>query len=108
MIAGAFADSDIDGSWSTFNPEPSKKPEANILNSNKASIREELKYSESDIKAVEEWVRRHVESTWHCLGVSFPTFKKSTVAWLTIYDRPALWPLRRATASSSTVCSMSA
>lgn len=60
----------VDGSWSTYNPEPSKKPEANILNSNKANVREELKYSKKDIEAVEEWVRRHVESTWHCLGVS--------------------------------------
>ncbi|RYP63487.1 hypothetical protein DL770_009381 [Monosporascus sp. CRB-9-2] len=56
------------GSWSVYNPEPSRKPEANILNSNKANIRDDLKYSTSDIKAVEEWVRRHVESTWHCLG----------------------------------------
>ncbi|KAI1254238.1 Alternative oxidase, mitochondrial precursor [Eutypa lata] len=56
------------GSWSVFNPEPSKKPEANILNSNKANIREELQYGKKDIEAVEEWVRRHVESTWHCLG----------------------------------------
>lgn len=58
------------GSWSTYNPEPSRRPEANILNSNKADIRDELKYSKKDIEAVEEWVRRHVESTWHCLGVS--------------------------------------
>lgn len=57
------------GSWSNYNPAPSKKPEANILNSNKAFIREELKYSDDDIKAIEEWVKRHVESTWHCLGV---------------------------------------
>ena len=46
----------------------SRKPGANILNSNKAHIREELKYSDADIKAVEEWVKRHTESTWHCLG----------------------------------------
>lgn len=38
------------------------------MNSNKAHVREELKYSDGDIKAVEEWVKRHVESTWHCLG----------------------------------------
>ena len=58
------------GSWSVFLPEAEKKPEANILNSNKAAVREELKYSESDIKAIEEWTKRHVESTWHSLGVS--------------------------------------
>jgi alcohol oxidase len=58
------------GSWSVYNPVPAKTAEANILNSNKADVREELKYSSEDIKAVEEWVKRHVESTWHCLGVS--------------------------------------
>ena len=61
----------IDGSWSVFNPEANKKSGPNILNSNKTEVREELKYSKKDIEAVEEWVRRHVESTWHCLGVSF-------------------------------------
>ncbi|KAI1735280.1 GMC oxidoreductase-domain-containing protein [Xylaria scruposa] len=56
------------GSWSVFNPPPDKTASASILNSNKANVREELKYSSEDIKAVEEWVKRHVESTWHCLG----------------------------------------
>ncbi|RKL20986.1 Alcohol oxidase 1 [Fusarium oxysporum] len=56
------------GSWSSPLPEADRKPGANILNSNKAHIREELKYSDADIKAVEEWVKRHTESTWHCLG----------------------------------------
>jgi alcohol oxidase len=56
------------GSWSSPLPEADRKPAANILNSNRAHIREELKYSENDIKAVEEWVKRHTESTWHCLG----------------------------------------
>lgn len=65
------------GSWSTFNPAPSKRPEANILNSNKADVRDDLQYTKKDIEAVEEWVRRHVESTWHCLGVSIPCSYKS-------------------------------
>lgn len=56
------------GSWSSKLPECDKKPASNILNSNKAYIRDELKYSTADIKAVEEWVKRHVESTWHSLG----------------------------------------
>ena len=56
------------GSWSTYLPEADKKAAVNILNSNKHDVRDELKYSESDIKAVEEWVKRHVESTWHSLG----------------------------------------
>lgn len=58
------------GSWSVFLPEAEKRPGADILNSNKAHVRDELKYSDADIKAVEEWVKRHVESTWHSLGVS--------------------------------------
>lgn len=58
------------GSWSGYCPEPSRRPEANILNSNKADIREDLPYSTDDIKAIEEWVKRHVETTWHSLGVS--------------------------------------
>jgi alcohol oxidase len=60
------------GSWSVYNPEPVKKPENDILNSNQAHIREELKYSSKDIEAIEEWTKRHVESTWHSLGVSIP------------------------------------
>lgn len=28
-------------------------------------IREDLKYTKEDIAAVEEWVKRHVETTWH-------------------------------------------
>ncbi|KAH8664570.1 GMC oxidoreductase-domain-containing protein [Xylariales sp. PMI_506] len=56
------------GSWSVFTPPPDKPAGINILNSNKTNIREELKYSKKDVEAIEEWVRRHVESTWHCLG----------------------------------------
>ncbi|KAL6360087.1 hypothetical protein LRP88_05787 [Fusarium phalaenopsidis] len=52
----------------TPSPATLPPPGAQILNSNKAHIREELKYSKEDIEAVEEWVKRHVESTWHCLG----------------------------------------
>lgn len=59
------------GSWSVFLPEADRKAEPNILSSNRVNHRHDLKYSNEDIKAVEEWVKRHVESTWHCLGVSF-------------------------------------
>ncbi|KAG7124726.1 Alcohol oxidase 1 like protein [Verticillium longisporum] len=31
-------------------------------------VRKPLEYSNDDIKAVEEWVKRHVETTWHSLG----------------------------------------
>ncbi|KAK6833190.1 alcohol oxidase [Apiospora arundinis] len=56
------------GSWSSYLPEADKPPSADILNSNKAHVRNDLKYSGEDVKAVEEWVKRHVETTWHSLG----------------------------------------
>jgi len=56
------------GSWSFPLPAADNIAAANILSSNKANTRQELKYSSKDIKAIEEWVKRHVESTWHSLG----------------------------------------
>uniref|UniRef100_A0A8H7N0N8 Glucose-methanol-choline oxidoreductase N-terminal domain-containing protein n=1 Tax=Bionectria ochroleuca TaxID=29856 RepID=A0A8H7N0N8_BIOOC len=56
------------GSWTQPLCEAEKKSDINIVSSNRASVREELKYSTEDIKAVEEWVKRHVETTWHSLG----------------------------------------
>lgn len=40
----------------------------NWLNSNKQTIYEDLEYSKRDLEHVEEWVKRHVETTWHSLG----------------------------------------
>lgn len=56
------------GSWSNPLGPAETLPEVNLLNSNQKEVRTELKYSSDDIKAVEEWVKRHVESTWHSLG----------------------------------------
>ncbi|KAK3986344.1 alcohol oxidase 1 [Cladorrhinum sp. PSN332] len=56
------------GSWSVPVPEPDDKPAKNIVTSNRKEKRKELKYSGKDIEAIEEWVKRHVETTWHCLG----------------------------------------
>jgi alcohol oxidase len=56
------------GSWSVPVPEPDEKPAKGIVTSNRKAKRKELKYSKKDIEAVEEWVKRHVETTWHCLG----------------------------------------
>ena len=39
-----------------------------VTSSQVENIREDLQYSEDDIAAVEEWVKRHVETTWHSLG----------------------------------------
>lgn len=56
------------GSWSLPLGPADVAPQAGILNSNAKELRHELEYSARDIEAVEEWVKRHVESTWHSLG----------------------------------------
>lgn len=56
------------GSWS-MPVESGKAPKPNLLNSNQQTVYEDLKYSKKDIEHVEEWVKRHVETTWHSLGV---------------------------------------
>lgn len=57
------------GSWSKPLPEPDMaKKDSNLVTSNRADTRYELEYSNRDIAAIEEWVKRHVESTWHSLG----------------------------------------
>ena len=56
------------GSWSSPLAPADRLPQANTLSSNKVHVREDLPYSKRDIEAVEEWVKRHVESTWHSLG----------------------------------------
>jgi len=55
------------GSWS-MPLEAGRAPKANMLNSNSQHVREDLKYTAEDIAHVEEWVKRHVETTWHSLG----------------------------------------
>jgi len=55
------------GSWS-MPVEAGTPPQPNFLNSNKAEIREPLKYTKEDIEHIEKWVARHVETTWHSLG----------------------------------------
>lgn len=56
------------GSWS-IHTKPGKAPKDSFVTSSQtANIREDLKYTKEDIAAVEEWVKRHVETTWHSLG----------------------------------------
>jgi alcohol oxidase len=55
------------GSWST-KKEPGKTPVQTFLNSSQQQIMEDLKYSKEDLLALEEWTKRHVETTWHSLG----------------------------------------
>lgn len=56
------------GSWSNPLGPAEQQPEVSLLNSSQKDVRTELKYNARDIAAVEEWVKRHVESTWHSLG----------------------------------------
>ncbi|KAG7291455.1 Alternative oxidase, mitochondrial precursor [Staphylotrichum longicolle] len=56
------------GSWSVPVPDPDAKAGRDVLTSSRKEKRKELKYSKKDIEAIEEWVKRHVETTWHCLG----------------------------------------
>jgi alcohol oxidase len=79
------------GSWS-MPVEAGKAPKANILNSNSQNVYKDLKYSKEDIKQIEEWVKRHVETTWHSLGVSVcHLFKRRC----TNKSRLAPWLLRK-------------
>ncbi|KAF2147253.1 GMC oxidoreductase [Aplosporella prunicola CBS 121167] len=55
------------GSWS-IPVEPGRTPKPNFLNSNQADVRDDLPYSTEDLEHIEEWVKRHVETTWHSLG----------------------------------------
>jgi alcohol oxidase len=56
------------GSWS-MPVESGKPPKPKLLNSNSQHVYDDLQYSKKDIEHIEEWVKRHVETTWHSLGV---------------------------------------
>lgn len=55
------------GSWS-MPLEAGKAPSVSFLSSNKQEIREDISYTNEDINHIIEWVKRHVETTWHSLG----------------------------------------
>ncbi|KAL1973160.1 hypothetical protein VTN31DRAFT_6702 [Thermomyces dupontii] len=55
------------GSWS-HKLEPGKPASETYLNSNRQDTREPIKYTKKDIEAIEKWVQRHTETTWHSLG----------------------------------------
>ncbi len=48
--------------------KPGKAADVSWLNSNQQTIYDDLEYTNKDIEHVEEWVKRHVETTWHSLG----------------------------------------
>ena len=57
------------GSWSCMLDQGDvHKDSVNWLNSNKQTLRHDLDYTKDDILAIEDWVKRHVETTWHSLG----------------------------------------
>lgn len=45
------------GSWS-MPLKPGKAPEASFLNSNQHYVQEDLKYTNEDIKHIEDWTKR--------------------------------------------------
>lgn len=55
-----------------------KAPEPNMLNTNMHDVREDLKYSKQDLLHIEEWVKRHCETTWHSLGTCSMAPKEGT------------------------------
>ena len=48
--------------------EAGRAPAVNLLNNSQQEVREDLVYSKKDVEHIEEWVKRHVETTWHSLG----------------------------------------
>lgn len=68
------------GSWS-IHTKPGKPPKDSFVSSSQTTnVREDLDYSKEDIAAVEEWVKRHVETTWHStfpspLPIAFPAIQ---------------------------------
>ena len=58
----------VTGAWSVPLPAPARQPDVNFLNSSQQALHEDLQYNKADLLAVEEWVKRHTETTWHSLG----------------------------------------
>lgn len=75
-LPGAITAGIQHGSWTVPVPPPEEaaRGQTDIVTSSRKEKRRALKYSAKDIKAIEEWVKRHVETTWHCLGVSSVIF----------------------------------
>ena len=84
------------GSWS-MPMKAGTPPQISFLSSNQQEVREDLNYTTADIEAVIEWTKRHVETTWHSLGVSINMSHRERPS-LT-FPRPAAWRHVRATKS---------
>jgi alcohol oxidase len=55
------------GSW-TMPLKPGKAASPSFLNSNSQHVLEDLNYTKEDVQHIIDWVKRHVETTWHSLG----------------------------------------
>jgi alcohol oxidase len=55
------------GSW-TMPLKPGKAASPSFLNSNSQHVLEDLDYTKEDVQHIIDWVKRHVETTWHSLG----------------------------------------
>ncbi|KAL2037832.1 hypothetical protein N7G274_009306 [Stereocaulon virgatum] len=56
------------GSWS-IQTKPGNPPKGSFVTSSQVSeMSDDLDYTAEDIKQTEEWVKRHVETTWHSLS----------------------------------------
>lgn len=40
-----------------------------------SKIHDDIKYTEEDDKAIDDWIADHVETTWHSLGLCFYLFQ---------------------------------
>ena len=93
------------GSWS-MPLKPGKAPNVNWLNSNQQEIRHDLNYSTRDLEAVEDWVKRHVETTWHSLGTCSmaPKEGNSIVKHGVLDERLNVWGIKGLKVADLSVC----
>ncbi|KAA8917356.1 hypothetical protein TRICI_000495 [Trichomonascus ciferrii] len=75
------------GSWTAPLEKPEPRNELHV-SSNQCEKHKDLNYSEEDEQAIADWVREHVETTWHCLGTcSMAPREGSTIArWGGVVD----------------------
>ncbi|ANZ75245.1 BA75_03165T0 [Komagataella pastoris] len=55
------------GSWTQPLKKPAARNEGHVT-SNQVELHPDIEYDEEDDKAIENYIREHTETTWHCLG----------------------------------------
>lgn len=58
------------GSWSTTIGEADKHDPNHVTSSHINVYGKNIQYTEEDDKAIEKYIKEHVETTWHCLGTN--------------------------------------